>query len=86
MLPISPYCLALSRILVLMRSIVMSNSLLALLNSRDALSKMHSGQMVSVHLSKLAGVANHSVSLPVGDTQTPHIHGDVFKGQVRHRR
>ncbi|EKM53093.1 uncharacterized protein PHACADRAFT_210811 [Phanerochaete carnosa HHB-10118-sp] len=40
--------------------LLMSNSLLGLLNSRDLLREKYAGQAVSIHLSRLAGVLGHS--------------------------
>ncbi|EKM49879.1 uncharacterized protein PHACADRAFT_265628, partial [Phanerochaete carnosa HHB-10118-sp] len=56
---------------------LMSNSLLALLNSRDVLHNIH-GQVMSIHLSKITEVDSHSA--PPNKKQTTHAHINVVKG------
>lgn len=56
----------------------MSNSLLALLNSRDMLRDMHAGQVISVHLSNLGGASNR-----LERSEDTHVRGGYAKDQVR---
>ncbi|EKM53081.1 uncharacterized protein PHACADRAFT_210800 [Phanerochaete carnosa HHB-10118-sp] len=58
---------------------LMSNSLLALLNSRDTLREMHAGQVVSVHLSKITGGIDHPG--PSDSTRQVHAHGKDAENQ-----
>ncbi|EKM53078.1 uncharacterized protein PHACADRAFT_210799 [Phanerochaete carnosa HHB-10118-sp] len=58
---------------------LMSNSLLALLNSRDTLRDMHAGQVASVHFSRLAGALNDSTSLD--GRRAAHVRAEGVKEQ-----
>ncbi|EKM53117.1 uncharacterized protein PHACADRAFT_259290 [Phanerochaete carnosa HHB-10118-sp] len=59
--------------------LLMTNSLLALLNSRDMLRDMHAGQVLSVHLSNLRG-ASHRLDHS-DDAQVAHISREYTKNQ-----
>ncbi|EKM53086.1 uncharacterized protein PHACADRAFT_210805 [Phanerochaete carnosa HHB-10118-sp] len=63
--------------LAIVLPMLISNSLLALLNSRDALYDTHAVQIESIHLSRLAGIINHSA--PSGGTRVAHTHDEVAK-------
>ncbi|EKM53076.1 uncharacterized protein PHACADRAFT_210798 [Phanerochaete carnosa HHB-10118-sp] len=58
---------------------LMSNSLLALLNSRDMLRDMHAGQVASVHFSRLANILSSS-DAPDG-RRAAHVRAEGVKEQ-----